>query len=83
MQAYESLPKTERKKNQIVAVINKWSIGLGEDHRDNFNEAAGRTFDLFQTPDNFLEDISIFEHPKLADAKANSPSLIIFLRACG
>jgi hypothetical protein len=72
LQAYQSLPPENRKKDGIIKFIKDWLLRLTEGHRENFNEANGRTLDLFQTPDNFLDDISIFDHPHVTSATTSS-----------
>jgi hypothetical protein len=39
--------------------------------------------DLYQSADNFLLDISIFDNPHVVSATADSPALLQFLKACG
>jgi hypothetical protein len=60
LQAYAALPQDLRKKQQVLDKIKEWSLIIGEDHRESFTEAAGRTLDLYQSADNYLPDISIF-----------------------
>lgn len=43
----------------------------------------GRTLDLYQSADNFLPDISIFENLHVTAANADSLAILQFLRACG
>ena len=83
LQAYAALPQEQRKKQQVLDKIKEWSLIIGEDHRESFTEAAARTLDLYQSADNYLPDISIFEHPQVLAATADSPPLLQFLRACG
>lgn len=83
LQAHNNLPKDKRSKQHILDKIKEWSLLIGEDHRESFSEAAGRTLDLYQSADNFLPDISIFENPHVAAANADSPAILQFLRACG
>ena len=35
---------------------------IHENYRDNFTEALARIYDLFQTADNFMIDIGLFDH---------------------
>lgn len=82
LQVYAALPENQRSKQNIIDKIKQYSLIIGEDHRESFTEAAGRTLDLYQSADNFLPDISIFDNPHVTAANADSSPVLQFLRAC-
>jgi hypothetical protein len=71
------------KTSEVKELLTEWKKLVGEDLdiRNGINEAITRAFDLYQTLDNFLPDISILHDTNVQSANSSSPFLYLFLKA--
>ena len=56
---------------------------IHEKYRENWDQALTRILDIYQSPDNFMVDINILEHPEVLNCTQQSHSLLRFLNAVG
>ncbi len=73
------MPKTAEVKELLTEWKNMVSLDL--DVRNGINEAITRAFDLYQTSDNFLPAIDIFDQQNIVSATNSSEFIYIFLKA--